>query len=205
MSGPLVSLLVALGFGIVAVRRRSVAIVLVCAQSLVLGAGALALAGDRSEAYLVAGLVVVAKAGVLPALLLYTLRRTREPQLVAAAAPALARLLGCAVLALVVVATMPSLGLESEAAERGAFALVATGIAIVVLRRPVLFQAIGLLVAENGIYLLALSAPGGMPFVIELGVLFDLLLVLTVAIGFTHRIHETFGTGDTERLRGLRD
>jgi hydrogenase-4 component E len=72
-------------------------------------------------------------------------------------------------------------------------------------RRPLLFQAIGLLVAENGIYLLALSAPGGMPFVVDLGVLFDLLLVVTVAIGFTHRIHGEFGTGDTEHLRGLRD
>jgi len=205
MSGPLVAALVALGFGVVVVRRRSVAIALVAAQSLVLGAGALSLAGERSADYLVAGLILVAKAGVLPALLVFTLRRTREPQLVAAAAPAFVRLLACAVVALVVSATMPSLGLDSEAAERGAFALVATGIFVVVMRRPVLFQAIGLLVAENGIYLLALSAPGGMPFVVELGVLFDVMLVLTVAVGFSHGIHREFGTGDTERLRGLRD
>jgi hydrogenase-4 component E len=205
MSGPLVAALVALGLGIVVVRRRSVAIALVSAQSLLLGAGALGLAHERSVDYVVAGLILVAKAGVVPALLVFTLRRTRERRLVAAAAPALARLLACAVVALVVSATIPSLGLDSEAAERGAFALLAIGIFVVVIRRPLLFQAIGLLVAENGIYLLALSAPGGMPFVVDLGVLFDLILVVTVAVGFTHRIHGEFGTGDTEYLRGLRD
>jgi hypothetical protein len=31
------------------------------------------------------------------------------------------------------------------------------------------------------------------------------MLVVTVAIGFTHRIHGEFGTGDSEYLRGLRD
>jgi hydrogenase-4 component E len=205
MSGPLVAAVVALGFGVVGVRRRSVAIVLVSAQSLLLGAGALSLAGDRSVEFVVASLILVAKAGAIPALLLLTLRRTRETRLVAAAAPAFARLLACAVFALVVAATVPSLGLERDAAERGAFVLVTVGIFIVVIRRPLLFQALGLLVAENGIYLLALSAPGGMPFVIELGVLFDLTLVLTVAVGFTHRIHGEFGTGDTEYLRGLRE
>jgi len=205
MSGPVVAALVALGLGVVVVRRRSVAIALVSAQSLLLGIAALSLADERSADYVVAGLILIVKAGVVPALLVFTLRRTRERQLVAAAAPALARLLVCAVVALVVSATMPSLGLDSEAAERGAFALVVIGIFVVVIRRPLLFQAIGLLVAENGIYLLALSAPGGMPFVVDLGVLFDLILVLTVAVGFTHRIHGEFGTGDTEYLRGLRD
>jgi hydrogenase-4 component E len=205
MSGALVAVLVALGLGVAVVRRRSVAIALITAQSLVLGAGALALADERSADFLVASLILVVKAGVLPALLVFTLRRTRERRLVPAAAPGFARLLAGAAIALVVSATMPSLGLESEAAERGAFALVAIGIFVVVVRRPVLFQALGLLVAENGIYLLALSAPGGMPFVVELGVLFDVMLVLTVAVGFTHGIHREFGTGDVDRLRGLRD
>jgi len=205
MSGALVAVLVALGLGVAVVRRRSVAIALITAQSLVLGAGALALADERSADFLVASLILVVKAGMLPALLVFTLRRTRERRLVPAAAPGFARLLAGAAIALVVSATMPSLGLESEAAERGAFALVAIGIFVVVVRRPVLFQALGLLVAENGIYLLALSAPGGMPFVVELGVLFDVMLVLTVAVGFTHGIHREFGTGDVDRLRGLRD
>jgi len=49
------------------------------------------------------------------------------------------------------------------------------------------------------------SVPGGLSYVIELGALFDLALVLTVAAAFAHRIHSELGTGDTELLRVLRD
>ena len=52
---------------------------------------------------------------------------------------------------------------------------------------------------------LAVSVPGGLSYVIELGALLDLVLVVIVAAAFTQRIHVELGTGDTELLRGLRD
>ena len=79
------------------------------------------------------------------------------------------------------------------------------GVSVVIARRPALFQLLGLIVAENGLSLLAISVPGGLPYVIELGALFDLALVVAVAAAFTRRIHGELGTGDTELLRGLRD
>jgi hydrogenase-4 membrane subunit HyfE len=84
-------------------------------------------------------------------------------------------------------------------------ALVLVGIAIVIARRPILFQLLGLVVAENGLSLLAVSVPGGLSYVIEFGALFDLALIVTVAAAFAQRIHSDLGTGDTELLRGLRD
>ena len=62
-----------------------------------------------------------------------------------------------------------------------------------------------LIVAENGLSLLAVSVPGGLSYVIEFGALFDLALIVTVAAAFAQRIHTDTGTGDTELLRGLRD
>jgi hydrogenase-4 component E len=205
MSEVIVVALVACGLAIVSVRRRSVAIALMTAQSLLLGVGALTLSHDRSADFLVCGVVLLVKAVVLPVLLLLATRRTRETRLVVAPAPAVARLLIAASAALVVAAAAPSLAPDDGLAERAAFGLVAIGISIVVLRRPVILQALGLLVVENGVYLLAVSTPGGVPFALDLGVLFDLTIVLTVVVGFTHRIHEEFGSGDTERLRELRD
>ena len=79
------------------------------------------------------------------------------------------------------------------------------GIAIVVARRPAFMQLLGLIVAENGLSLLAVSVPAGSPYVVELGALFDLALVVTVAARSRQRIHLELGTGDTELLRGLRD
>jgi hydrogenase-4 membrane subunit HyfE len=205
VSDALVATILVLGVGVVVVRRRTVAIALVAAQSLALGVGALDLASGRSDEFLVASLVLLMKAAVLPVLLLVVIRRTREPRLVAPAAPALARLAGAGAVALIAAALVPPLGLGDAQTEQTAVALVLVGIAIVVARRPAFMQLMGLIVAENGLSLLAVSVPGGLSYVIELGALFDLVLVVTVAAAFTRRIHVELGTGDTELLRGLRD
>jgi hydrogenase-4 component E len=201
----LVTLVLAFGLGVVVVRRRTSAIALVAAQSLALGIGALQLAGERSSEFLVASLVLTVKAVALPALLLLVLRRTREPRLVAAAAGPLVRLVGAGAVAGAAVALLPPLGLADRHAEQTAVALVLVGVVIVVARRPALLQLLGLIVAENGLSLLSISVPGGLPYVVELGALFDLALVVAVAAAFTQRIYSELGTGDTELLRGLRD
>jgi hydrogenase-4 membrane subunit HyfE len=205
MNPALITAILVLGLGVIVVRRRSVAILLVAAQSFALGVGALALATERSSAFLVASFVLLTKAAVLPALLLMVMRRARELRLVAPAAGPLARLAGAGAVALSTTTLVPPLGLQDTQTEQTAVALVLVGIAIVIARRPAFFQLLGLIVAENGLSLLAVSVPGGLPYVIELGALFDLGLVVTVAAAFAHRIHGELGTGDTELLRGLRD
>jgi hydrogenase-4 component E len=200
-----ISALVALAFGVMLVRRRSLATLLVAAQALLLGVAALSLAGDRPTEFLVAAVILLVRAVALPALLVFTRRRTPEPYLVVPATTVTIRLVVAVAVALVAVAAIPPLGLGDRAAEHGAVALLSLGIAIVVMRRPAILQVLGILVAENGIYLLAISVPGGLPFIIELGVLFDLVLVVTVAAAFTQKIHGEVGSGDTDLLRGLRD
>ena len=200
-----ITALVVLGFGVMLVRRRSLATLLVAAQALLLGVAALSLAGDRPAEFAVAAAILMVRAVALPALLAFTRSRTPEPFLVVPAATVLIRLLVSAAVVLVAVASIPPLGLGDRPAEHGAVALLCLGIAIVVMRRPALLQILGILVAENGIYLLAISAPGGLPFVVELGVLFDLVLVVTVAVAFTQKIHGEVGSGDTDLLRELRD
>ena len=207
MSDGLVSLISVLAIAIIVVRRRTVAIGLLAAQSLVLGIGALSLSGDRSSEYLTAAVVLLTKAVVVPLLLYSLIRRTPEPRLVVAPTGPLVRLSVAVALAICAGVLMPSLGLGSGEihTERAAVALVLVGIAIVVMRRPTLFQLLGLIVAENGVALLAVSVPGGLSYVVELGALFDLAVVVAVAAAFAQRIHAEFGSGDTELLRGLRD
>jgi hydrogenase-4 membrane subunit HyfE len=205
MNGALVTAIMGLGFGVIVVRRRSFAIGLVAAQSLALGIGALGLSSGRSRDFLVASLVLMVKALVIPLLLLAVIRRTRESRLVVAATGPLVRLAGAGAVALLAVALIPPLGLDNARTEHASVALVLVGIAIVVARRPAFFQLLGLIVAENGLSLLAVSVPGGLSYVIELGALFDLGLVVAVAAAFASRIHGELGTGDTELLRALRD
>jgi hydrogenase-4 component E len=204
MNAVLVTAMLALGLAVIVVRRRSIAIALLAAQSLALGVIAVKLAGGRSGDFLVAS-VLLGKAIVLPALLYLLIRRTPEAQPVAAAAGPMVRLAAAGAVALCAVVLIAPLGLGSPHTEHTAVALVLVGITIVIARRPILFQLLGLIVAENGLSLLAVSVPGGLSYVIEFGALFDLALIVTVAAAFAQRIHSDLGTGDTELLRGLRD
>ena len=127
MSGVVVGALIVLALAIMIVRRRSVAIGLLAAQSALLGIAAVGLVSGRGTDFLVASLVLVVRAGALPALLAFTRRRTPEPRLVTAASPVLVRLLVGLVVTLVAVAVLPPLGLGDRAAEQGAVALLALG------------------------------------------------------------------------------
>lgn len=205
MSTPVLWTLLALGLGIVIVQRRRMAIVLLSVQSLMLGVIAIEDAIGSASGLVVAGVVLIARGVVLPVLLWYVVRGTREPRRVAGERYALPRLL-LALLATGLAATLiPSFEFVDSADAKAAFALVVLGIVIAAVRRPVVFQAIGLLVAENGVYLAGLSVAGGLPGIVELALLFDLLLVLVVAAAFGTKIHEEFGTSDTTVLRSLRD
>lgn len=205
MSGGIVWALVGLGLGVVAVRRRSAAIALVTAQSALLGVGAFALTPRRSTEFLLASAALVAKAALLAVLLGWSLARTRERLPVRDETPPIFRFGLAVAIALGMTALVPAFGLEDRSSEHATVALVAIGIATVVLRRATLFQVLGLLVAENGIALAATAVEGGMPLVIELGALFDVIVVAVVATAFHERIFGELGSGDTYELRGLRD
>lgn len=205
MSHALTWALVISALGVVMVRRRRVALALIAVQSLLLGVQAITDAAGESTALLVGGAVLVAKAIVLPALLAIVVTRTREAQPIASERHPLARLTLALAVALAIVALMPRFGLTDAGAEHAAVGLLALGIATAVVRRPAIFQALGFLVAENGLYLAALSAPGGLPAFIELGLVFDLVVVVSVAGAFSAKIHEELGTGDASLLGALHD
>lgn len=203
MNSALATVMLGLAFGVIVVRRRTVAITLLAAQSLALGVLAVDLADARSG-YVVAA-VLLGKAVVLATLLYVLIRRTPEARPVTAPAGPMVRLAAAGTVALCAVVLTPPLGLGAPHTEHTAVALALVGIAIVIARRPILFQLLGLVVAENGLSLLAVSVPGGLSYVIEFGALFDLALIVTVAAAFAQRIHSDLGTGDTELLRGLHD
>jgi hydrogenase-4 component E len=201
----MLTLLVALGFAVVVVRRRSAGVLLVAAQSLLLGALAVEEAASASSGLWLAAVILVVRGVALPALLGVAISRTREPRRVASERFALPRLTLAVAVTVAAVALVPSFGLDEPGAERAAVALVMLGILVAAVRRAVVLQAAGFLVAENGIFLAGLAVHGGMPEMVELGLLFDLVVAVGVAAAFGARIHEAFGTGDSAVLRRLRD
>jgi hydrogenase-4 component E len=197
--------MVALGLLVIFVRRRSHAIMLVALQAAVLAAGGISISGGRSAEFLVASLILLLRAAAPCALFAFSVFRTREAEPVRSRISPLTRLTLVVAVLLVVAAFTPSFGLTTRAAEQASVGLLVIGAATVVSRRPTIFHLLGLLMAENGVALAALSVPRGVPLVVELGVALDLIVVLTVAAAFHSRIFSEFGTGDTKHLRTLRD
>ncbi|MBJ7455589.1 MAG: hypothetical protein JHC74_05975 [Thermoleophilia bacterium] len=202
MSTGLLWLLVASGFGAVAARRPAVAAVLVTSQTLLLGAGALAMAPGRSGEFAVAAGLLMLKAVLVTAIVAVAIRRSREARPHADESGLLVRLGAAVVLVLVMVALVPEYGLESVAAERGATALIATALALVLVRRPILFAVLAFLIAENGIAVAAVSVSGALPLIVEAGIAFDLVLLIGVAAIFQRRILAAFGTTDSSVMQG---
>ncbi|MGZ8691674.1 MAG: hypothetical protein ACXW0F_00805 [Gaiellaceae bacterium] len=190
---------------VIFVRRRSSAIALVTLQSLLLAGAAFARVPDRSGEFLLASCALLVKAVAIAAILVWIVHRTRETRPVVDDVSALVRVAAAAAVALVAAATIPAFGSGAHTVDQAAAALVVIGITIVALRRATLLQALGLLVSENGIATIATGASGGIPLLIELGALLDLMVIVAIATAFHDRIFGEFGTGDATVLKGLRD
>ena len=85
-----------------------------------------------------------------------------------------------------------------------AVAEILTGLLIAMTRRKGLSIIVGLLVFENGVALTAFSLTYGMPLVIELGIVFDLLIAIAVVWVYARRMLTVFGSMSTDELRSLR-
>ncbi len=84
------------------------------------------------------------------------------------------------------------------------FATVLLGLFILITRLKALAQVVGLLVMENGIFLLAAAIAGGMPFLIEMAIFFDVFVSVVIFGLFVYRIGELFTGIDVDQLNRLR-
>jgi hydrogenase-4 component E len=85
-----------------------------------------------------------------------------------------------------------------------AFAVMATGLLLMVGRRTALYQVLGYLTLENGIYTFGLALVGGVPALLELGVLMDLFVAVFVMGIAMYRIGREFDHIDAAQLTSLK-
>lgn len=80
---------------------------------------------------------------------------------------------------------------------------VLIGLLMMVFRQQAVLQVLGFMSIENGLFLAAVSATGGMPLVVELGVAFDVLVAMVLFGLFFFQIRESIDTLDVDRLNRL--
>ena len=84
------------------------------------------------------------------------------------------------------------------------FSVVLVGMFLMTSRMTALAQIIGILVMENGLFLLASSVAGGMPFFVEIAIFFDVFVSVIILGVFVYRISKLFTHIDVNKLSRLR-
>src|SRR5439155_26921805 len=83
-------------------------------------------------------------------------------------------------------------------------AVTLIGLFVMVTRRQALMQVVGLVLLENAIFLAAVSLTYGMPLVVEIGLLLDVMAGVAVLGLFVQRLDEALAGGDAGPLSGSR-
>lgn len=180
-------------------------------QSLVVTGLAAFVAADRhiTGLYAVAGISLVLKVVVIPAIVLRLLRDARV-ELVASHRLGVATM----VLTAIVVAgfgtfVVGGLAVRSPSLPANALGLAVAAILVsfllVMLRSDVVSQAVGFFSLENGVSVASLVVAAGLPLIVEVAFFFD-LLVAVVVFGVLMRVHhgrtQTLSTTVLDQLRG---
>lgn len=166
-------------------------------------------AEGEAELLLVAALILIIKAFVLPWILTHqsnaSVRLIQEaPRLNPIAALLAVTLL--TIFSFIVVSRVIELNssITGHAASIG-LAMVLIGCLLLISRRRARSQLIGFLMLDNGIATFASLTSGGVPLVVEFAVSLDVLLVVLILHVFTGRMRTKFGGTGVDQLRELHD
>ena len=195
---------------IVAAGQIYRAIYAVAAQSLLIAiAGAvLAISTGNRDLWVIAGITLAVKATLLPWVLHRVVQRMDVRREVEPVIPIAATLVLTVVIVVASFQLSASLGSVRQAITGNALpvgiALTLTGVLVMATRKTALTQMVGLFASENGIFFTAMSVTEGMPLIIEIGVILDVILAALVMTIMVLRVRSTVDAdiADLDRLRG---
>jgi hydrogenase-4 component E len=198
-------------FGMLRASMFRAQVHLYAVQSLAVSVLAVVVAAGRGvpELYILAGVSFALKVVIVPLVMLRVLQNTRWE--IAGSGQ-----LGVAsevVISILVAAfgffAVGSLGIHSSVLPAAAlslsFAVVLVAFVLMILRRDIVSQAIGFFSLENGVSMASLVVAAGLPLILEVAFLFD-LLVAVVVFGVLIRVQsrqvKSLSTVHLDRLRG---
>jgi hydrogenase-4 component E len=195
---------------IVAAGQVYRAIYAVAAQSLLIAVAAavLATATGNNDLWVIAGITLAVKAIVLPWVLHLVVQRMNVRREVEAVIPIGATLALAVLIVVMSFQLSASLGPVRRAITGNALpvgiALTLTGVLVMATRKTALTQMVGLFASENGIFFTAMAVTQGMPLIIEIGIILDVILAALVMTILVLRVRSTVDAdiADLDRLRG---
>lgn len=186
------------------------AIYAVAAQAVFLGvAGAvLAAATGNVDLWVIAAITIAAKAVLLPWLLMRVVRRVHISREIEPVIPTSVTLVLAAGIVVLAFHLNGSLGPVRQAITGNALpvgvTLILIGVLVMASRKKALVQMVGLFASENGIFFTAMAVSQGMPLIIEIGVILDVVLGALVMGILVLRVRSSVDAdiADLESLKG---
>ena len=164
-----------------------------------------ALTQHELDLYVIAGLLFILKVVLIPQLLYRTLKRIKASEdLGLFINPQLSLLWALGFTYLSWEFSTRLMGAGNEIMLAVAFFVLLAGIFLMIFRMTALAQIIGLLVMENGIFLVAATVSGGMPFFVEIAIFFDVFVSVLIMGFFVYRINKFFTHIDVNKLSRLK-
>ncbi|MDO8661844.1 MAG: hypothetical protein Q7K98_01300 [Candidatus Omnitrophota bacterium] len=168
----------------------------------------IALSERQLDLYIISGLLFILKVLLIPQLLYRILRRTNTKEdLGLFINPQLSLLLALVfsylswIFAAHLVTPVKEIQISILAVT---FFIILAGIFLMIFRMTALAQITGLLVMENGLFLLASAVSGGMPFFVEIAIFFDVFMSVLIMGFFVYKISKLFTHIDVNKLSRLR-
>ena len=158
--------------------------------------------------WIAAALVLATKGLLIPRLLLRTAARGRARAEAEPFVGATTAMLLCGLLTLIAFTQTRALFGASRTILSSCLpvsvAVALVGLFQMVSHRAALAQVAGLVLMENAIFLAAIALTSGMPLVVEMGVLLDVMVGVALLGFFVGRIEESFESDDTSLLTSLK-
>lgn len=162
--------------------------------------------GD-SHIYFAATATIVIKVAIIPFLmtrLVSGMRRRRERDLLVSVPTSFIIAIGLMMLASSVSHALIGRPRPLTDILTVAVAISLIGMFLMVIRKDAVMQVIGLLTMENGFFLAGLVLTNGMPFFVEIGIFFDVLISGLLLWVYLKRMHSALKSTNTARLNQLR-
>ncbi|MCI0182297.1 MAG: hydrogenase [Acidibacillus sp.] len=193
---------------IIAIRYISSGIKWLSFQSLMLSflTGALAIETGRTDLFVIAVLTLIIKAIIIPYILFRTLQAVGVER---QAEKSFGRdRLMIAVLAMWAIGyyVTPDFGQGNghNVYLSIAIGMLLSGVLIMITHKKALMQGVGLIVIENSLFLAALSTSFGMPFLVDIGIFMDVLVIVVLISALSFRMDELLSSMSIEKLKRLK-
>lgn len=207
----LIGLILVTPFLVIGSRRLVFCVKVIAFQAVLLTSLSLVIAffTRQSEIYMVAGLTFIVKVLLIPSLLYWVIRKVNVKKDIAMdfIGTKFSLIAAGTLVILSFVITPQTLNPSNSMFDNVlpvAISLLFLGLFEIITRKQALMQVIGILMMENGLYLVGVGTTHGMPLVVELGVFLDVLIGALIMGVLTFKINKIFDSIDTNQLKNLK-